>query len=149
VTAPLHLGHALNNTIQDILTRWRRMAGDNACWLPGTDHAGIATQTVVDKRLQASGEPALKDYKLQEARGEGGREQFIGKVQAWKDEYESASPNSSRRWAARATGTARRSRWTSRGPRPSRGVLPPVQGRPDLPRQTARELGPRLADRAG
>ena len=64
VTAALHLGHALNNTIQDILTRWKRMAGCNAVWLPGTDHAGIATQTVVDKRLQAQGEPALKDYKL-------------------------------------------------------------------------------------
>src|ERR671912_1116464 len=88
VTAPLHLGHALNGTIQDVLTRWRRMAGDNACWLPGTDHAGIATQTVVDKRLQAQGEPTLKDYKLMEARGEGGRERFIEKVQAWKDEYE-------------------------------------------------------------
>src|SRR5688500_9226776 len=88
VTAPLHLGHALNNTIQDVLTRWRRMAGDNACWLPGTDHAGIATQTVVDKRLQSQGEPALKDYKLMETRGEGGRDKFIAKVQAWKDEYE-------------------------------------------------------------
>src|ERR671912_1372840 len=88
VTAALHLGHALNNTLQDILTRWRRMAGDNACWLPGTDHAGIATQTIVDKRLQAQGEPTLKDYKLMEARGEGGRERFIEKVQAWKDEYE-------------------------------------------------------------
>src|SRR3954451_12846522 len=88
VTAPLHLGHALNNTIQDILIRWRRMAGDNACWLPGTDHAGIATQSVVDKRLQSQGEPALKDYKLMESRGEHGREKFIAKVQAWKDEYE-------------------------------------------------------------
>src|SRR6187431_3533103 len=79
VTAALHLGHALNNTIQDVLIRWRRMAGDNACWLPGTDHAGIATQTVVDKRLQANGEPALKDYKRMELAGEGGREKFIGK----------------------------------------------------------------------
>src|SRR5829696_1124493 len=88
VTAPLHLGHALNNTIQDILIRWRRMAGDNACWLPGTDHAGIATQSVVDKRLQAEGQPALKNYKLLESRGEHGREKFIAEVQAWKDEYE-------------------------------------------------------------
>src|SRR3982751_6800647 len=53
VTAPLHLGHALNNTLQDILTRQHRMIGDNTCWLPGTDHAGISTQGVVDKRLQA------------------------------------------------------------------------------------------------
>ena len=53
VTAALHLGHALNNTLQDILIRWRRMAGDNAVWMPGTDHAGIATQTVVEKRVLA------------------------------------------------------------------------------------------------
>ena len=51
VTGRLHLGHALNNTLQDILIRWRRMPGDNACWLPGTDHAGIATQAVVEKRV--------------------------------------------------------------------------------------------------
>src|SRR5437667_10158968 len=63
VTAALHLGHALNNTIQDILIRYHRMLGDNACWLPGTDHAGIATQAVVDRRLAAEGKPALKDYK--------------------------------------------------------------------------------------
>ncbi|MDB5294928.1 MAG: valS [Phycisphaerales bacterium] len=88
VTAALHLGHALNNTVQDILTRYHRMRGDNTCWLPGTDHAGIATQTIVDKRLQAEGEPALKDYKRQEAAGEPGRERFLAKVQAWKDEYE-------------------------------------------------------------
>jgi valyl-tRNA synthetase len=88
VTAALHMGHALNNTLQDILIRWHRMLGDNAMWMPGTDHAGIATQTVVDKRLQAEGKPALKDYKKIEADGGNGREQFIEKVQAWKDEYE-------------------------------------------------------------
>jgi len=88
VTAALHMGHALNNTLQDILIRWHRMLGDNAMWMPGTDHAGIATQTVVDKRLQAEGEPALKDYKILQAQGEAGREKFIKKVQAWKDEYE-------------------------------------------------------------
>ena len=88
VTAALHMGHALNNTLQDILIRWHRMLGDNTLWMPGTDHAGIATQTVVDKRLQAEGKPAIKDYKKLEAQGQGGREQFIEKVQAWKDEYE-------------------------------------------------------------
>ena len=88
VTAALHMGHALNNTLQDILIRWHRMLGDNAMWMPGTDHAGIATQTVVDKRLQAEGKPALKDYKKIEAESGNGREQFIEKVQAWKDEYE-------------------------------------------------------------
>ena len=88
VTAALHMGHALNNTLQDILIRWRRMLGDNTVWIPGTDHAGIATQTVVDKRLQAEGKPAIKDYKKLEADGQNGRAQFIEKVQAWKDEYE-------------------------------------------------------------
>src|SRR5215208_5012156 len=51
VTAVLHMGHGLNNTVQDVLVRWRRMCGDEALWLPGTDHAGIATQNVVEKQL--------------------------------------------------------------------------------------------------
>ncbi|MDY7110451.1 MAG: class I tRNA ligase family protein [Planctomycetota bacterium] len=88
VTAPLHLGHALNNTLQDVLTRYHRMRGFNTLWMPGTDHAGIATQTVVDKRLQAAGEPSLRDYKRLEAEGKNGREQFVALVQEWKDEYE-------------------------------------------------------------
>src|SRR2546429_458814 len=79
VTAALHLGHALNNTLQDILIRWRRMAGDNAVWLPGTDHAGIATQTVVEKRVLAEAGKRRTDFK---------REEFVAKIQAWKDEYE-------------------------------------------------------------
>ena len=88
VTAALHMGHALNNTLQDILIRWRRMLGDNTLWMPGTDHAGIATQTVVDKRLKSEGQKSIVDYKQMETDGENGREQFIEKVQAWKDEYE-------------------------------------------------------------
>src|SRR5947208_3707852 len=79
VTAALHLGHALNNTLQDILIRWRRMAGDNAMWMPGTDHAGIATQTVVEKRVLAEEGKRRTDFK---------REEFVAKIQAWKDEYE-------------------------------------------------------------
>src|SRR5687767_67025 len=79
VTAALHLGHALNNTLQDILIRWRRMAQDNACWLPGTDHAGIATQAVVEKRVLAE---------EGKRRTEFSREEFVKKIQAWKDEYE-------------------------------------------------------------
>jgi len=88
VTAPLHLGHALNNTLQDVIIRFRRMQNYNTLWMPGTDHAGIATQTVVDKRLRAERQPALVDYKRMEAEGKNGREQFVVKVQAWKDEYE-------------------------------------------------------------
>src|SRR5215213_4270218 len=79
VTAALHLGHALNNTIQDILTRWHRMAGNNTCWLPGTDHAGIATQTVVEKRVLREEGKRRTEFK---------REEFVQKIQAWKDEYE-------------------------------------------------------------
>src|SRR5438132_299973 len=51
VTAVLHMGHGLNNTVQDVIVRWRRMAGDETLWVPGTDHAGIATQNVVEKQL--------------------------------------------------------------------------------------------------
>jgi valyl-tRNA synthetase len=79
VTAALHLGHALNNTLQDILTRWHRMKGDNTCWFPGTDHAGIATQTVVEKRVLAEEGKRRTDFC---------REEFVRKIQAWKDEYE-------------------------------------------------------------
>jgi len=79
VTAALHLGHALNNTLQDILIRWRRMQGYNALWMPGTDHAGIATQTVVEKRIMAEEGKRRTDFS---------RDEFIGRVQAWKDEYE-------------------------------------------------------------
>ncbi|MDO5319239.1 MAG: class I tRNA ligase family protein, partial [bacterium] len=55
VTGILHMGHALNQTIQDVLVRWRRMSGFNTLWLPGTDHAGIATQNVVEKALKKEG----------------------------------------------------------------------------------------------
>src|SRR5204862_1632794 len=66
VTAALHLGHALNNTLQDILVRWHRMMGDNAIWLAGTDHAGIATQTVVEKRVLAEEGKRRTDFKREE-----------------------------------------------------------------------------------
>ncbi len=76
VTGSLHMGHALNNTLQDIVTRFRRMAGFNALWLPGTDHAGIATQNVVEREL-------AKEGKNRETLG---RESFIEKVWQWKEQ---------------------------------------------------------------
>ncbi len=79
VTGALHLGHALNNTLQDILIRWRRMQGFDALWMPGTDHAGIATQAVVETRL-------LKEEK--KTRHDIGREALVARIWAWKDEYE-------------------------------------------------------------
>ncbi|MBC7343154.1 MAG: valine--tRNA ligase [Clostridia bacterium] len=77
VTGSLHLGHALNNTLQDILIRWRRMQGYNALWVPGTDHAGIATQARVEENLAKEG---LKKEDL-------GREKFLERVWQWKHEY--------------------------------------------------------------
>lgn len=78
VTAALHLGHGLNNALQDVLVRYHRMRGFATLWMPGTDHAGIATQTVVEKRLLSDG---IKRLDL-------GREAFVEKTQEWKDEYE-------------------------------------------------------------
>ncbi len=76
VTGALHMGHALNNTLQDILCRWKRMQGYNVLWMPGTDHAGIATQNVVERQLAAEN----KD------RHDLGREAFIERVWKWKAE---------------------------------------------------------------
>ena len=75
VTGSLHMGHALNNTLQDILIRWHRMQGDNTLWMPGTDHAGIATQNVVERQLAQEGL----------SRDQIGREAFIQRVWRWKE----------------------------------------------------------------
>jgi len=77
VTGSLHMGHALNNTLQDVIMRKKRMEGCAALWLPGTDHAGIATQNVVEKQLAKEGL----------TRQDLGREKFIEKVWEWKEEY--------------------------------------------------------------
>lgn len=77
VTGNLTMGHMLNNTIQDIYARWKRMSGFNTLWLPGADHAGIATQTVVEGKLRAEG---ISRYDL-------GREKFVEKVWEWKEVY--------------------------------------------------------------
>src|SRR5678815_2127948 len=76
VTGSLHMGHALNNTLQDILCRYKRMAGYRVLWVPGTDHAGIATQNVVERRLAAQGL----------SRAQVGRDEFIARVWEWKKE---------------------------------------------------------------
>jgi valyl-tRNA synthetase len=76
VTGSLHMGHAFNNTLQDILVRWHRMRGFDTLWQPGQDHAGIATQMVVERQLAADQQPS---------RAEMGREAFLEKVWEWKD----------------------------------------------------------------
>ena len=77
VTGSLHMGHALNNTVQDILCRFERMRGRDVLWQPGLDHAGIATQMVVERQMADRNEPGRRDI---------GREAFIEKVWNWKAE---------------------------------------------------------------
>ncbi|KMY66733.1 valyl-tRNA synthetase [Desulfocarbo indianensis] len=77
VTGALHMGHALNNTLQDVLCRYKRLAGFEVLWMPGTDHAGIATQNVVERQLASEGR----------TRHDLGREQFIERVWQWREEY--------------------------------------------------------------
>src|SRR3989338_2207189 len=77
ITGILHMGHALNNTIQDILIRWQRMKGIPTLWVPGTDHAGIATQNVVEKKLAKEGK----------TRFDLDRKKFVEQVWEWKKDY--------------------------------------------------------------
>ncbi|WP_417730983.1 valine--tRNA ligase [Rosistilla oblonga] len=79
VTGALHLGHGLNNTLQDVLVRMRRMQGYAALWMPGTDHAGIATQAVVERRLKELENKTRHDL---------GREELVARIWKWKDQYE-------------------------------------------------------------
>ena len=90
VTGVLHMGHALNNTLQDILCRYRRQRGDNVLWMPGTDHAGIATQNVVERKLAEDG---LDRHQL-------GRDKFIEAVWQWRRTYGSAITNQLKRLGA-------------------------------------------------
>jgi valyl-tRNA synthetase len=79
ITGALHMGHALNNALQDLLIRWHRMQGDNTLWMPGTDHAGIATQAVIEKRL--------KELEGQ-TRHDVGRDGLVERIWRWKDQYQ-------------------------------------------------------------
>src|SRR5437588_1213903 len=80
VTGALHMGHALNNTVQDVLIRWRRMQGYCTLWMPGTDHAGIATQAVVERRIKEEEKKTRHDV---------GREALVARIWQWKEQYES------------------------------------------------------------
>jgi valyl-tRNA synthetase len=91
VTGSLHMGHALNNTLQDVLCRFERMRGKDVLWQPGTDHAGIATQMVVERQLMERQEPNRRAL---------GREKFVEKVWAWKEESGSAILNQLKRLGA-------------------------------------------------
>ena len=91
VTGRLHIGHMLEHTQMDILTRWHRMSGDTAVWVPGTDHAGIATQMMVERQLAAEGTTTRQQL---------GREAFTARVWEWKQQYGSAITDQMRRLGA-------------------------------------------------
>lgn len=91
VTGSLHMGHALNNTLQDILVRFERMRGRDVLWQPGTDHAGIATQMVVERQLAVDKQPSRRDL---------GREEFLKRVWAWKQESGGTITNQLKRLGA-------------------------------------------------
>ncbi len=90
VTGILHMGHALNNSIQDVLIRWKRMQGFNTVWVPGTDHAGIATQNVVERKLKKEGK----------TRDDLGRDAFVREVWKWREEYGATIINQLKRLGA-------------------------------------------------
>jgi valyl-tRNA synthetase len=93
VTGNLHVGHAINNTLQDILTRFNRMRGRDVLWQPGTDHAGIATQMIVERQLMERQQPGRRGM---------GRERFVERVWEWKAESGGAIINQLKRLGASA-----------------------------------------------
>ena len=98
VTGRLHIGHALVNTLQDIIVRWKRMSGFNTLWVPGTDHAGIATQMVVERRLKEQGISRL----------ELGRDKFVEKIWEWKEQHSTEIKDQLTRLGASADWTRER-----------------------------------------
>ena len=103
MTGSLHMGHALNNTLQDVLVRFERMRGRDVLWQPGTDHAGIATQMVVERQLMERQEPNRRAL---------GREEFVERVWQWKEESGGTIVGQLKRLGAPATGRGCASPWT-------------------------------------
>ena len=102
ITGNLHMGHALNGTLQDVLIRLKRMQGYNVLWQPGTDHAGISTQIVVERQLKKEGKN----------RRDLGREKFVEKVWEWRNEYGNNILNQyANDWASVSIGIAWHSQW--------------------------------------
>lgn len=102
ITGQLHMGHALDNTMQDILIRFKRMQGYNALWQPGTDHASIATEVKIIEKLKEEG---IDKHDL-------GREKFLERAWEWKKSMAGVLFPSLRRWVLPATGTGSASPWT-------------------------------------
>ena len=135
VTGELHIGHALTDTVEDILIRWHRMLGDPTLWVPGVDHAGIATQNVVEKQLAKEG---LTRHDL-------GRDEFEKRVWQWVDRYRPIISNQHRRLGASADWS--REVFTlddGAAARRAHDVQEAVRRRPDLSRRAPDQLVPAL-----
>ena len=139
VTGSLHMGHALNNTLQDILCRFERMRGKDVLWQPGTDHAGIATQAVVERQLMERQEPSSRAM---------GREAFIKRVWEWKAESGGTIIEPAQA-ARRVLRLVARALHHGRGPvaRGAESLRRALSRRPDLQGQAAGQLGPEAEDR--
>ncbi len=139
VTGRLHMGHMLNQTEMDILTRWHRMRGETALWVPGTDHAGIATQMMVEKQLAAEGKTTRQQLGPRGLhRPRLGMETAIRR----RDHRSDATARRIRRLVPRVLHHGRRPL-----ARRQRSLRPPVRAGPHLPRRLHRQLGPRHPDR--
>ena len=123
VTGALHLGHAITSSVEDLLTRYHRMQGEPTLWVPGTDHAGIATQNVVERQLEKQG---ITRHML-------GRERFVEEVWDWKHEYHGRISAQQRRMGISCDWT-RGALYPRRGPQRgrARSVYQALRGRPDL-----------------
>ncbi len=139
VTGSLHMGHAFTFTLQDVLIRMKRMDGFDTLWQPGTDHAGIATQVVVERQLADEGK--TKD--------DLGREAFVARVWKWKEESGGTIIRQLKRLGA-SCDWSRLALHDGRGPVAggARGVRAPVRRGADLPRRLHRQLVPALPDGA-
>src|SRR5579883_1780495 len=135
VTGTLHMGHAFQQTIMDALIRYHRMRGDNTLWQVGTDHAGIATQKIVENQLAAEGK----------SRNDLGRDQFVERVWKWKEESGSTITRQMRRFGGLVARTLHDGRRPERSG--AQGIRRVVSRRPDLSRQPAGELGSGADDR--
>ena len=138
VTGALHMGHALNGSIQDALIRWHRMRGFNTLWQPGFDHAGISTQAVVEKELRRQGT----------SRQELGRDAFVARVWEWLHEYGGMIMSQFRRLGCSLD--YERERFTmddALHPRRDALLRPPLRPRLALPRQPDHQLVQRLPAR--
>jgi isoleucyl-tRNA synthetase len=135
VTAILHVGHGLNNTVQDVLVRWGRMKGRETLWVPGTDHAGIATQNIVEKQLAKEGL----------TRQDIGREAFVARTREFVAETGGRDPRAAARHRLLGRlvedGVHLQPRAQHRG---ARGVRAPVRARADLSRPSRHPLVPPL-----